>query len=129
MMKAHILCHLTEQPHPCPQCDNFFRTVYDLSHQLVTSVPRTPGQPGFCITTRWRTVTTPLADSDHTFEDCNKTPHHLKLRSEDTPSFCPDRGKGFLWPDRLTLHRRTHVTEPKSGKIHVPAGVHQGVTP
>lgn len=68
-----------------------------------------------------------MEDSDHAFEDCNKTPLHLKLHSEDKPSVCPDRSKGFLWLDRL--HRRTHVTEPKSGKIHVPAGVHQGVTP
>nr|XP_046194951.1 fez family zinc finger protein 1-like [Oncorhynchus gorbuscha] len=129
MTKAHTLCHLTEQPHPCPQCDNFFRTVYDLSHQLVT-------RPFLCekCPKAFRTARIlhnhkvhNMEDSDHAFEDCNKTPHHLKLRSDDTPSFCPDRGKGFLWPDRL--HRHTHVTEPKSGKIHVPAGVHLGVTP
>ncbi|XP_064819996.1 zinc finger protein 214-like [Oncorhynchus masou masou] len=129
-MKAHALCHLTEQPHPCPQCDNFFRTVYDLSHQLVT-------RPFLCekCPKAFRTARIlhnhkvhHMENSDHAFEDCNKTPHHLKLHSEDTPYVCPDRGEGFLWPT-ASPSTAVPVTEPKSGKIHVPAGVHQGETP
>ncbi|XP_055765965.1 putative zinc finger protein 66 [Salvelinus fontinalis] len=117
MMKAHALGHLSEQPRPCPHGGSF-RTVYDPSHQLVT-------RPFLCVKClkAFRTARIlhnhkvhHMEDRDHTFEDCNKTPHHLKLHSEDTPYVYPDRGKGFLQPDRLTLHRRTHVTEPKSRK-------------